>query len=64
MLQRFRKGNTSVDAKAMTATSWADFEPDEYDGSEDGDDQVHHPKMEPLVPKEKLVQHEKEMKDA
>jgi len=60
MLQRFRKGNTSVDARATTATSWADFEPDDYDGSEDGDDSVHHPKLEHRVPKELLVKHEKE----
>jgi hypothetical protein len=63
MLQRFFKGKTSIDAKALTATSWADFKPDDYDGKEDGNDNVHHPKLEPKVPKKLLAAHEKESPD-
>jgi hypothetical protein len=60
MLQRLLKGKTSADVNALTATNWADFQPDDYDGKEDGNDSIHHAKLEPKVPKELLVEHEKE----
>lgn len=60
MLERFKKGNTPAGINAPTATTWDEFRPDDYDGSADGDDSVHHNDLEPLITKEALTKHIKE----
>lgn len=40
-----------------------EFTPDEYDGSEDGDDMTHHSRMEPMIPAGKRLAHLAESND-
>jgi hypothetical protein len=58
--QRFRKGVTAKEANALVATDWSDFEPDEYDPSEDGDDSEHHKSMKGMISPSKIIEAVKE----
>lgn len=56
-LQRFQRGEIPFTTAMPVATTWTEFEPDEDDGSADGDDMIHHPRMEPMIPAGKRLAH-------
>lgn len=63
-LERLKKGDTPVDAQALTATTWAEFEPDKYDAAADGNDAVHSLKLDGKIPQDKLEKAKAEAEEA
>lgn len=60
MFERFKKGKTALDAGIPVATNWEEFQPDTYNGSEDGDDTVHHKRLAPYVHRDLVMKHRQE----
>lgn len=62
MLLGRRKGITAKEAEIHVATTWNEFQPDEYDGSEDGDDSVQGERLVRmgLIDQGKVAQHKGE----
>jgi hypothetical protein len=54
--QRFRKGKTAKEASSVVSTTWAGYEPDDYDPEDDGTDEIHHTKMQHFIPQEKVIE--------
>lgn len=61
MLQKMKKGKTPESEKIDVVTTIEEFEPDEYDGSQDGDDGVHHGTHKMLVSSDVVSKHEGEV---
>ncbi len=60
MIRDLIKGRTPADVGVEVATTWEEFEPDEYDGAADGDDSVHHSTHQLLMDKDKTQAHHAE----
>ena len=56
ILQRFMKGEIPFTTVIPVASTWTEFTPDEDDGSQDGNDEIHHSRMEHMIPASKRLE--------
>ena len=64
VFSRFMRGEIPNTTLIPVATTWTEFEPDEDDGSQDGNDEIHHNRMEHMIPASKRMEHQAESQRA